>query len=163
MVHAPSSKPSILVIPGAACPSRPFYQPLCDKLSAVHGYKAQTADLQSASRAPPQTPATLEEDAGFFKEILTRLADHGEDVVVVAHSYGGMVATDAVQGLAKADREAQGQAGGVVKLVYLTCMVPGLGETGQEVFARGNFTFKMNPVGEVCSSSPLPAATVSSS
>jgi pimeloyl-ACP methyl ester carboxylesterase len=47
------------------------------------------------------------------------LNDHGKDVVIIAHSYGGVVAGGAARGLAKGTRRAQGQTTGVVGLVYV--------------------------------------------
>jgi pimeloyl-ACP methyl ester carboxylesterase len=143
------SKPIIIVVPGAACPSKPFYQPLCDTLTTTHGYTASTADLPSASRSPPQQAATLEDDAVVFHEKIAAAVENGEDVVVVAHSYGGMVATDATRGFAKADRDAQGLPGGVVRIVYLSCIVAGVGETAGEVCEKAGLAFKMEAVGEV--------------
>ncbi|KAJ9602328.1 hypothetical protein H2200_013183 [Cladophialophora chaetospira] len=150
MVHELPSppKPTVVVIPGAACPSAHFYQPLCDVLSNTYNYTASTDDLPSASRAPPQTPGTLEDDVGVFHAKIAALVENGEDVVVVVHSYGGMVATDAVQGLARSERQSRGLKGGVVRIVYLTCIVAGVGETAGEVCERGGLKFKMESVGE---------------
>lgn len=151
MVHElpQAPKPTIIVVPGAACPSAHFYQPLCDVLTNTYKYTAITDDLVSSSRAPPETPGTLEDDASVFHAKITKLVEDGEEVVVVAHSYGGMVATDACQGLAKSDREAKGLKGGVVRIVYLTCIVAGVGETAGEVCERAGLKFKMESVGEV--------------
>ncbi len=151
MVHSlpTASKPTIIVVPGAACPSKHFYQPLCNTLSTLHGYAATTANLPSASRAPPETPGTLEDDAQVFHDKIAACVEEGEDVVVVAHSYGGMVASDAVKGFAKTEREERGLKGGVVRIVYLTCIVAGVGETAGEVCEKGGLKFKMEAVGQV--------------
>lgn len=148
-----ASNPTIIVVPGAAC-RVVFYNGLVQRLIS-NGYDAHTYDLLTASREPPQEPATLAEDAKFFHDKIEALANAGRDVVVVAHSYGGMVATDAVQGLAKTDRVSQGLAGGVVRIIYLTCIVAGVGQTAGELTAHLDFKDFMEAVGEVCSCRPL--------
>ena len=81
--------------------------------------------------------------------MIAPLVENGEDVVVVAHSYGGMVASDAVKDFARIERSEKGLKGGVVRIVYLTCIVAGVGETAGEVCEAGGLKFKMEAVGEV--------------
>jgi pimeloyl-ACP methyl ester carboxylesterase len=90
----------------------------------------------------------LADDADFFHDKIEDLVSAGKDVVVVAHSYGGMVATDAAQGLSTAARADQGLAGGVSRIVYLASIVAEVGETAGELTANLKFDF-MKPV-EVC-------------
>lgn len=116
-----SSKPVIAIVPGSFSNASSYYA-LVDKIQGL-GYEAFVNNLPSASRHPPEEPASLQDDAGFFRSIFERLADQGKDVVVVMHSYGGLVGSEAVKGVAKADRQASGKPGGVVKLVYVTATV----------------------------------------
>jgi len=157
MVHdlpTTPQKPTVLIVPGAACPSKPFYQPLCDVLNNKYGYATHTHDLPTASRSPPETAATLADDVAVFHDKLAILVEDGKDIVLIAHSYGGVVATDAAEGFAKVDREAQGLRGGIVKIVYLTCIVIGVGETAGEVCSRSGLDFKiMGPTDEVSKAS----------
>ncbi|XHG06029.1 hypothetical protein AWENTII_009240 [Aspergillus wentii] len=69
----------------------------------------------------------MEDDASHFHDVINALADEGKDVVIVAHSYGGIVANQCAQGLLKTDRAAFGKPGGVVRVVFITCIVPALG------------------------------------
>lgn len=54
---------------------------------------------------------------------IARLSDDGKEVVVVAHSYGGMVGAGAVKGLERIARHKAGKSGGVIMLVYMTAFV----------------------------------------
>jgi len=116
-----ASKPSILLIPGSFSHASMYY-PLQDAIQAL-GYECFVNNAPSASRNPPEEPATLEDDAVFFRGIIEKLADQGKDVVVVPHSYGGIIATEAAKGASKADRQASGKPGGIVKIIYLTAIV----------------------------------------
>jgi pimeloyl-ACP methyl ester carboxylesterase len=66
----------------------------------------------------------MADDAAFFHGIVEELADQGKDVVLVTHSYGGVVGTEASKGLSKSERTEAGKDGGLVRLVYLTSVVP---------------------------------------
>ncbi|KEF61206.1 uncharacterized protein A1O9_02771 [Exophiala aquamarina CBS 119918] len=140
-------KPAIVVIPGSACPT-PFYADLVANLTA-HGYEAQVHNLRTYTANPTAetVPGSLADDAEYFHGKIAALADAGKDVVVVAHSYGGLVATDAVHGLSKAERG--GKAGGVVRIIYLSCIVGAVGSTSAETCAPSlpKFDF-MEPVDE---------------
>lgn len=61
------------------------------------------------------------EDATLIRSELTKLVeDLGKDVIVVMHSYGGVVGTEAVhESLAKKIRKGKGLPGGVLALLYM--------------------------------------------
>ncbi|KIW37879.1 uncharacterized protein PV06_09861 [Exophiala oligosperma] len=139
-----TSRPAIVLVPGAAC-RLIFYTDLVEQLSK--DFETHAYDLLTASREPPQQAATLADDAAFFHDKIQDLVNAGKDVVVLAHSYGGMPATDSVQGLLKSDRASQGLPGGVVRIVYLSCIVGDVGQTAGELTSDLDFGF-MQPVGE---------------
>ncbi|KAK6376368.1 hypothetical protein LTS17_006963 [Exophiala oligosperma] len=116
-----SSKPSILLVPGSFSFAGMYY-PIQDAIKA-QGYECFVNNLPSASRNPPEEPATLEDDAVFIRGVIEKIADQGKDIVVIAHSYGGVVATEAAKGVVKADRQANGKRGGIVKIAYLSAIV----------------------------------------
>ncbi|KAK0109800.1 hypothetical protein ONS95_002473 [Cadophora gregata] len=62
----------------------------------------------------------LTEDASALRAELTTLTNAGKDVIMVVHSYGGVVGTNAVEGLGYAERAAAGLSGGVIMLIYMT-------------------------------------------
>lgn len=51
--------------------------------------------------------------------ILPLIEQQGKDVVILAHSYGGVVAGGAAKGLDKPTRGSQGHTTGVVGLIYV--------------------------------------------
>ncbi|KAK9781027.1 putative AB hydrolase-1 domain-containing protein [Seiridium cardinale] len=66
-------------------------------------------------------PIGLMEDAQCIRDELKGLIeDESKDVIVVAHSYGGLVTTQAVdEAFGKKQREERGQNGGVVQLHFM--------------------------------------------
>lgn len=116
-----NDKPVILIIPGSFSNASQYYA-LVDKIRNL-GYETFVNQLPSTGRHAPEEPASLQDDAVFFSSIIEKLADQGKDIVVVMHSYGGVVGTEAVKGVAKAERQKSGKLGGVIKLVYVTAIV----------------------------------------
>lgn len=47
------------------------------------------------------------------------LVHGGEDVVLLMHSYGGVVGTNAIAGLARRERQVRNLRGGVGQLIYV--------------------------------------------
>lgn len=144
------SKPAIVVIPGGACPVV-FYHDLVSSLKK-HGYEAETHNLRSYTDNPKHSePQGLAEDAAYLHAKIEALAAQGKDVVVVGHSYGGLVTTDAAHGLSKAERAQAGKRGGVVRIIYLSCIVGAVGSSSAETCADRlpNFDF-LEPADEVC-------------
>lgn len=130
MPHS-ARKPTILIIPGSFSPAH-FYYGVVNSLKEA-GYEAIVYDLPSASRKPPQEAATLADDAEFFHHKASLLADQGKKIVLVPHSYGGLVASECVKGLSKAEREAANRPGCVSKVVFLTSVIPPVGESLQSL------------------------------
>jgi hypothetical protein len=144
-----ASKPTLLIIPVAASPAA-LYRDVANYLESSGGYEVQVHDLLSASRVPPQEPAGLPEDEEFFHGKFQELPDAGQDVVVLCHSYGVLVATDAAHGLGKDERTRTGLEGGIVRIVYLTCIVGPVGEASADIckdFPKYDF---MVSVDDVC-------------
>jgi hypothetical protein len=63
----------------------------------------------------------LTEDAQCIREELKKLIESEQkDVLVIAHSYGGVVCTEAVDAdLSRGMRQAKGLTGGVIHLIYM--------------------------------------------
>ncbi|KAJ4291788.1 hypothetical protein N0V90_009683 [Kalmusia sp. IMI 367209] len=64
------------------------------------------------------------DDAAYINAVVTKLADEGKEIVLAAHSYGGIPASEALKGLAKAERKQNRKKGGVVHVGYMTALVP---------------------------------------
>lgn len=122
-----TTKPVIQIIPGSFSHASHYYV-LTDKFKAL-GYETYVNTLPSTSRDEPEEPVTLAEDAAFFRGIIEKLADRGHEVVVLMHSYGGQVGSEAVKSVGKEERRKAGKQGGVVKLIYLTAAVLEVGSS----------------------------------
>lgn len=123
------SNTSIIIVPGSFSPAF-FYNDMVSNLKDA-GLEAAVYDLPSANRKTPQEAASLVDDAEFFHQKASALTKQGKQVVLVAHSYGGLVASQCVEGLSKAERP--GQAGFVQRIIYLTSVIPRLGQSLQSL------------------------------
>lgn len=115
---ASSSPPIILLVPGAfGTPDS--YKKLVQYLEQA-GFSTQPGPYPSCDPADPSTVSS-EKDIIFLREnvILPLLDQKQKNIVIIAHSYGGVVGGAAAKGLDKKSREAQGKASSVIGLVYV--------------------------------------------
>lgn len=91
------------------------------------GFPSHCPAHPSIGAEPPTK--TLADDVSSLQGVLSAFADEGRDLVVVAHSYGGVVASSAVEGLSKAARAQAGKPGGVIKVVYLAAFALDKGQS----------------------------------
>lgn len=68
-------------------------------------------------------PATLADDTAAIRGAVVSELDSGNDVVVVAHSYGGYPTNDALKDLGGASRTAAGASKSVLALAFI-CAIP---------------------------------------
>ncbi|KAL4879333.1 alpha/beta-hydrolase [Aspergillus karnatakaensis] len=111
--------PMIVIAPGAWNRASAY-----DDFSAVlaaRGIRSLAVDHLSNGAEPPNKGLT--EDSTQLRRVLSALADKGERVVLVGHSYGGMVISAAATGLGLEERMQAGRPGGVVCLVYVAAFV----------------------------------------
>lgn len=133
------SKPSILLVPGSFTPAH-VYDNVVEKVAAK-GYDIRALQIPSVrletesptSREPP----SMYKDAAFIASQAAALADDGREVIIISHSYGGTPATESVRELPKDDRQKLGKQGGVVRLAYMTALVPALGSSAGNVLEMG--------------------------
>ncbi|KNG86422.1 hypothetical protein ANOM_005505 [Aspergillus nomiae NRRL 13137] len=117
--------PTIIIVPGSwHCPKH--YKYLIDGL-AKFNYEAVGVTLPSVNSSPPH--ASWDQDAQAVREVIMKSLDSGNDVIVIAHSFGGVAMSEAVKGLGKKAREEQGLKGGVVRLIYMCAMALPEGQT----------------------------------
>ncbi|KAJ5775274.1 uncharacterized protein N7511_000285 [Penicillium nucicola] len=91
------------------------------------GFPSECPAHPSIGAEPPSL--TLDDDVSSLRSVLTAVAEEGRDIVVVGHSYGGVVASSAVEGLDKPARTANGKRGGVVSVVYLAAFALDKGQS----------------------------------
>ena len=116
---------TVLFVHGAWGTPRVFRQ-IIQELQ-VRGYSALAPHL------PTCDAAALSEDPGMDmaadvkaveKEIRRLVMDEGKQVLLVPHSYGGVVATEAVaEELGRKRRLAVGKPGGVIGILYVAAFV----------------------------------------
>jgi pimeloyl-ACP methyl ester carboxylesterase len=68
-------------------------------------------------------------DAALVRGQLDQLLEEGKEVVLILHSYGGVVGTEAAAGLGLKARQKNGQTGGVIGLFYMAAFILAKGES----------------------------------
>ncbi|KAL1657035.1 hypothetical protein SLS61_000075 [Didymella pomorum] len=116
------TKLTILIVPGSFS-EYGIYNPFLAQIRN-QGFTAFAVKLPSTQKRFPLPPATLEDDAKHVRGVVEHLINEegGKEVVVLAHSYGGTVATEALEGLGAKDGK------GVKRLVFLSAVAPRVGE-----------------------------------
>jgi pimeloyl-ACP methyl ester carboxylesterase len=125
-----STKPTIVLIPGAWHTTEGF-GPLKSFLEKA-GYPTKAVDLPSAG-AHPGHP-NFNQDVAEIRKVVLDLIDEGKEVVVVMHSFGSVVGSEALRDLGKGDREAAGKTGAVIKCVFIGILLPELGKAMYETY-----------------------------
>ena len=123
-----SRKPVLVFVPGAwhkpAC-----YEKLIQVLKSNHNVACVSITLLSTLG---DRNATFEDDLQAARRIITNEIEQINDVVVVAHSYGGMVANSAIKGLTKASQASVSSTGNNEHgyVIGLILIAPGFTLTG---------------------------------
>lgn len=125
-----SSKPEIVLVPGAFGTPAGFDK-LAKHLHAA-GFSTHGAAYPSCNPADPAVASSAKDIAYIRDEVLLPLLDAGRDLVVLVHSYGGVVGGGAAKGLDRASRAAAGQKGGVIGLIYVVGNITLEGESLME-------------------------------
>ncbi|CEL00649.1 Putative Catalytic protein (Fragment) [Aspergillus calidoustus] len=102
-----ANPPVIVLVPGAFGTPQGFEKMLPYLTKA--GYATHPESYPSCNPSDP-AKVSCPQDIAFLRDhvLLPLLNEHGKDVVILAHSYGGVVAGGAAKGLAKETRRAQG-------------------------------------------------------
>lgn len=120
-------KPTILLVPGG-CTESSVFDPIMPLFKNA-GYDAIAVSLASANPKDPDAH-TAESDA---KHILTTylqpLLDAGKDTVIYAYSWGGTCLGNDGPSLTKRARQARGEKGGVLGIVYMSSALPSAGQS----------------------------------
>lgn len=115
-----TTKPTLVLVHGSwHCPEH--FVPLVDVLER-RGNRSVSVSLPS-TQSPALPPASLANDTAAVREAVLSELDAGHDVIVVAHSYGGAPANNALHGLDAKSRTVAKATTAVVAIVFL-CAVP---------------------------------------
>ncbi|CAG7981076.1 unnamed protein product [Penicillium nalgiovense] len=109
-----NTRPSILVIHGA-WHHPDFYATFCKAFEDL-GYETICPRLPTCNDDAPPTKK-LADDVSLIRRTAQSLLDSGKTIIAVMHSYGGVVGTDALHGLA------------IDQLIYMTAFVPPTGNS----------------------------------
>ena len=110
------SKPAIVLAPGAWHKVH-LYSPLTSRLQRA-GYQVYGIDYPSTD--PNPTSLNFNPDVAVVRSTLVDLAERGEDIVIVTHSVGGIIGSEAAKGLSKTERQREGTLGGVTRMIYMS-------------------------------------------
>lgn len=132
------SKPSIIFVPGSYV-LLSAYQKFLDAISEA-GYEIKGIHPPSvgpSSRQGRDGPApSMYDDAAVIAQEAEKLADQGKDVILMGHSYAGIPISESTKGLGKEERKSQGKPGGIVRLAYISCLVPAVGQSAGSLLSR---------------------------
>jgi hypothetical protein len=96
------AKPTLIFTPGAWHTPEVFNTVIA-KLEA-EGYKCITLSLMAVGHEPPVK--TLEPDiAAIHEAVFKEIHENESDIMMVSHSWSGIVVSGALEGLSKAERE----------------------------------------------------------
>lgn len=114
-----NAQPVFVLAPGA------WHTPDCydvvrDKLNAL-GWETRGVTYPSVGAEPPNKGAF--DDAAAVRAEVQTLVDQGRQVILVGHSYGGFVISEASKDLGYKQRKADGKEGGIVLLIFLSAFV----------------------------------------
>lgn len=119
------SKPALVFVHGAwhdkAC-----FTPITSILSSRYGYNITLVSLPSVGSElrGHQPPQDWNQDVNAVRAAILKHLKDGEDVVLIAHSYGGCPASQGAEGLGK--KEAREQPG-IVRLLWITALALPMG------------------------------------
>lgn len=90
------------------------FEVFCPRLPTCDEAKRPTADMFA--------------DAQVVRDQVISLIDKSREVIMLLHSYGGAVGTEAAKGLSASERATRGLKGGVVHLIYMCGFMLQVGE-----------------------------------
>jgi hypothetical protein len=133
-------KPIFVFVPGAWHTADTFDG--IRELMSQRGFDTEAVPTPSVGAIPPNKG--LHADIEFTKDFCRDLADKGRQIVLVAHSYGGMVGAGAVEGLGYSQRSKAGLPGGVIMVVFMAAFATPKGQSLHDMLG-GNWLPWMLP------------------
>jgi pimeloyl-ACP methyl ester carboxylesterase len=108
-----SSRPTLILIPGSW--HRPIcYDPIIKLLEPK--FRCVAVPLPSTANNPE---ASFKDDLDVARDAISVETSNGRNVVVIAHSYGGMVGNSAIKGFTKPKDTDNSQSGYVIGLILI--------------------------------------------
>ncbi|PYH92043.1 alpha/beta-hydrolase [Aspergillus ellipticus CBS 707.79] len=132
-----TSKPTIVLVHGA-WHTPPNYSRFISALQS-RGFTVHCPHLPSCSNTRPPT-ATYTDDVAVVRTLVQDLSQKGDRILMIMHSYGGAIGTDAIQDLDVPSRATAGLPGGVTHLLYLCAYMQPPGRSVFDVVEEANMT-----------------------
>ncbi|KAM0273609.1 hypothetical protein ACHAQH_008203 [Verticillium albo-atrum] len=115
-------KPVVLLAHGAW--HRPLHYRLLINALKEEGYTVLAPPNATSGYSDSVIGKTHKHDVKRYHEDLLPFLDSGRKAIIIAHSYGGVPGTMAVEGHTVAEREARGLKGGITSIIYIACGLP---------------------------------------
>jgi len=116
-------KPTIVLVPGG------WHYPQCYDLLVdclhKHDYETKAVKLKSVIAAEERRVESRQEDVDAVREVIQPLIEQGKEIILLGHSYAGIVISEAASGLGKIN----GETGGIVHLIYCCAFLVDEGES----------------------------------
>ncbi|KAH7123719.1 hypothetical protein B0J11DRAFT_506776 [Dendryphion nanum] len=139
-------KPTIIIVTGKIL-HHIAYSTLAESLPST-GHRVLAPELASDWSFKP-LGETVEVDVEALRNNILQQVNAGNEVVLVMHSYGCIVGGAAVKGLSKKQREAEGEKGGVVGLIFIAGFLVDGGMSVKDTLPGGSLeSTEEYPIGE---------------
>lgn len=112
------SKPSIILIPGLWSPAAVYDAVMTSLQSPPHSYPVSCVPLLATGQVYPNS-GKVADDVAHIRSQLEPFLEDGKEFILVMHSGGALVGSNAIQGMGVEARKKKGKEGGIRKLVYL--------------------------------------------
>ncbi|KAJ7819411.1 hypothetical protein B0H14DRAFT_2836777 [Mycena olivaceomarginata] len=131
------SKPTFVLVAGVA--HTPVHTRILAESLNARGY--QTEAISHPTIGPLAGTAPPNADAANLRRTLEQLVQSQQkDVILLCHSYGGMVGSQCVNGLERSARAKARRQGGIVKVIFLSALIPQEGESMLQIFGEAEIT-----------------------
>lgn len=132
-----SKHPFFVILPGGS--QNPTHYGYLAHILQLAGYPTFSALLPSVGATGN---VTTQDDMMYIRErmLLPILDVEEHDVIIIAHSYGGVPGSAAVHGLGKAERTAQGKKTGVLGQIFIASILQKGGD-GTDMFTASGGQF----------------------
>ena len=113
-----TSAPAVVIIPGF-WEGFEIWEVAANKIAST-GYECTIIQLPSTGTVS-SNGTTMYDDIYTIQEILENIIERdGKEIVLVMHSIGGLLGSNAIEGMSLAERKAKGESGGVRRLLFLS-------------------------------------------
>ncbi|KAG5794328.1 hypothetical protein H9Q69_006624 [Fusarium xylarioides] len=115
-----TARPALVIVPGNF--SLPRFWSAIQRSVEDKGNPVEVVSLQSSREIRIDPAPGLADDVKETQSVLNKYVNQGKDVVMLMHSYGGMVGTEATRGFSRIEREKADLKGGITRMIFLAAI-----------------------------------------